>query len=377
MPLLDVVNIEKLKAGNTPYLKMTKEKRFSKQAKKNVTDYTFVWTLPRGTLILWDEVQNASGYDSQNGKVLALTRAYGLPTLMMSATAAESPLKMRALGYLLKLHKYQDHYAWCLKHGCGRDRWGGLEFTKSQTVAKRHMLSLHNEIFPDKGVRVRVEDLDSFPDNSIFADAYDMDEHTAAINRVYEELEHKLHDPESEETPLTVLLRARQNAELFKIPLMTDMTEDFLVEGKSVVIFVNFKDTLEELHKRLSQHTPSLIFGGQDVGDSTRNRDEAIRRFQADETRVILCMIQAGGVGVNLHDLHGNHPRVSLLSPNYSAREMKQALGRIPRDGGMSKCMQYIIFAAGTVEEEACNSVRKKLENIATLNDGDLAEGLI
>ena len=43
-----------------------------------------------------------------------------------------------------------------------------------------------------------------------------------------------------------------------------------------------------ELHKRLSQHTPSLIFGGQDVGDSTRNRDEAIRRFQADETRVAI-----------------------------------------------------------------------------------------
>jgi len=377
VPLLDVVNVEKLKAGGTPYLKVTKSKQFDKKTKKKVTKTTFVWTLPRGTLVMWDEVQNASGYDSQNGKVLALTRAYGLPTLLMSATAAESPLKMRALGYLLKLHKYQDHYSWCLKHGCGRDRWGGLEFVKSQTVAKRHMMSLHESIFPDKGVRVRIEELDSFPENAIFADAYDMDEHTDAINRVYEELEHKFHDPDNEEAPLTMLLRARQNAELFKTPLMVDMTEDLLEEGKSVVIFINFRDTLEALETKLMQHHPTSIFGGQDTGDSTANRDEAMRKFQADETRVIICMIQAGGVGVNLHDTHGNYPRASLISPNYSAREMKQALGRIHRSKGKTKCIQHLIFAAGTVEEEACNSVRKKLNNIATLNDGDLAEGLI
>lgn len=180
VPLLDVLNIEKLKAGKTPYLK--------KKGK------TFVWMLPHGTLILWDEIQNASGFRSQNGKVLALTKAYGLPVLGMSATAAESPLKLKALGYLLGLHKYQDHYSWCARHGCVRNRWGGLEFIKSPTLAGQHMLAIHKQLFPERGVRVRIEDLDVFPDNAVFAEAYNLDRGTEALQKIYEAMDAEMQD---------------------------------------------------------------------------------------------------------------------------------------------------------------------------------------
>jgi superfamily II DNA or RNA helicase len=81
-------------------------------------------------------------------------------------------------------------------------------------------------------------------------------------------------------------------------------------------------------------------------------------------------MIQAGGLGVSLHDLKGNHPRVSLLTPTDNAVELKQALGRVHRSCGKSKSIQRIIFAAGTVEDKVCVSVRRKLGNIGTVNDG-------
>ena len=358
-PLLGVLTIEKLKTGRTPHLKKSGK--------------TFVWNLPRGSLVLWDEVHNASGYSSQNGKVLALTKAYGLKVLGLSATAADSPLKMKAIGYLLGLHKYADHYSWCIANGCYKNPWGALDFVPSRKLGGEYMLAIHKQIFPERGARVRIQDLDDFPENAVFADAYDMGSHTAEISKIYDALDESLRKPDPDELPIVALLRARQQTELFKIPVLVEMTQDLIEEGKKIVIFVNFRDTLNQLVFKLREHRPMSIYGGQ----STAERDQAIRRFQESQLRVIVCMIQAGGVGISLHDTTGEYPRVSLITPSYSAREMKQALGRIHRSGGRSKCIQRIIFAAGTVEELACRSVRRKLSNIALLNDGDLTEGLV
>jgi len=101
-----------------------------------------------------------------------------------------------------------------------------------------------------------------------------------------------------------------------------------------------------------------------------------VLRFQEDKTRICLCMIQAGGVGLSLHDLNGKYPRTTLITPTFSARELKQALGRTPRMNGLSKCIQKIVYAAGTVEAKACAAVRGKLDNISALNDGDLQTGI-
>jgi len=374
VPLLDVLTIEKLKTGKTQHLKLSKtiNPKWTKGSKLRKFKKTFVWNMPRGSLIIWDEIHNASGYDSENGKVLALTKAYGLEVLGLSATAAESPLKMKALGYLLGLHKYQDQFSWCLANGCYKNPWGALEFVPSKVLGGKHMLAIHKQIFPERGMRVRISELDDFPENAIFADAYDMGDHTDEINKIYGELEGKLQKPDPDDPAVVALLRARQQTELFKVPVLVEMTEDLIEEGKKIVIFVNFRETLNQLVFKLREHRPMSIYGGQGAAD----RDQAIRRFQESQLRVIVCMIQAGGVGISLHDTTGEYPRVSLITPSYSAREMKQALGRIHRAGGKSKCIQRIIFAAGTVEEEACRSVRRKLHNVALLNDGDLTEGL-
>lgn len=67
---------------------------------------------------------------------------------------------------------------------------------------------------------------------------------------------------------------------------------------------------------------------------------------------------------------------MTLISPGFSAVQLKQALGRVHRANARSKSVQRVVFAAGTVEEQACEAVRAKLANIALLNDGDLAAGM-
>ena len=139
------------------------------------------------------------------------------------------------------------------------------------------------------------------------------------------------------------------------------------------MVFVSFRETLEALAQQLRRSDISIIRGGQ----SQTERDEQIDLFQSNKHRVCLCMIQAGGVGVSLHDTTGTHPRVSLLTPAYNATELKQALGRIHRAGGKTPVLQKIVFVAGTIEESACRAVKKKLENIQLLNDGDLGAGIM
>ena len=102
-------------------------------------------------------------------------------------------------------------------------------------------------------------------------------------------------------------------------------------------------------------------------------RIQNVDNFQDDKERVILVNIQAGGSGLSLHDINGKYPRLSLLSPSYSAICMRQATGRVWRDSAKSKSVQKIVFVADTVEEKVCESVNAKLKNLDLLNDGDLS----
>jgi hypothetical protein len=94
--------------------------------------------------------------------------------------------------------------------------------------------------------------------------------------------------------------------------------------------------------------------------------------FQSDEKRIMLVNLAAGNAGVSLHDLNGNHPRVSIVSPSFSAINMLQALGRIHRAEAKTPCVQKVFFAADTIEENCCRRVQDKLNNLEALNDGDL-----
>jgi superfamily II DNA or RNA helicase len=281
---------------------------------------------------------------------------------------------MNALGVLLNLHQGWNFWKWCRQNGCINSNWGGLMYVGG---AKR-LEPIHAKIFPERGTRIRIQDLgDAFPETLITADAYEID--SKQLTKIYNEMEESLErlqgridKGENEDTPLVVMLRARQQAELLKVPTICELVEDAIAEGNSVAVFVNFNDTLRSLSDKLKKQRPEIVVGGQ----SDPERDRAVSNFQADRSRLIICNIAAGGVGISLHDLRGEYPRVSLISPAYSAINLVQALGRVHRAGGKSKSIQRIIFAAGCVEEEACKSVNKKIQNLNALNDGDLRSGI-
>lgn len=299
-----------------------------------------------------------------------LRDSVGHPLLLLSATLAESPLDLRAVLHVSGICKWSAFFGWLLRNGCRKAVFGGFELIpqrKDETFAY-----LHDELFRKRGSRIRIAELgDLFPETQITAEAFDLGD-PDAIQRVYDEMEEELSDladaakNDGAMNPLTIQLRARQKTELLKVPGVAALAQNYVDEGNSVVIFTNFKASLDALCEKLG--TDCAIYGGQ----SASSRQDAIDRFQRDEARIIVVNIQAGGEGISLHDINGNYPRVSLLFPTYSASDLRQALGRIRRSGGKSKSLQRILFAAGTVEEKVCSRVQKKLENIDRLNDGDL-----
>ena len=141
------------------------------------------------------------------------------------------------------------------------------------------------------------------------------------------------------------------------------MTTDLIGQGKSVVVFMNFRDSVERL---ASQLNCAKIVGGQPDNE----RQNAIDDFQMDIKRVLVVNIAAGGTGLSLHDIHGVYPRVSLINPTFAAKDHVQALGRIHRNGAKSHALQKILVAAGSVEETVVKAIKRKIKNLNTLHTG-------
>jgi len=372
-----ILNYEQIRQGNSIFLSWEQSRRARLAS----------WKVPAGTLLIFDEVHRCAGKDSLNSKMLTAVRRYGIPTLCLSATAAESPLKLKALGYVLRLHDGgESFWKFCATHGCIKNYWGGVEFPKgtarpgtrraTQIERARHGLAkLHENIFqgisgnPPKGTRVRIADLgDAFPETLITAEAYDFGPEVAqAYSDVINGTQGTIGTDESAENALVAALRARQAAELLKAPGLAEMAADAVEEGQSVVIFVNFKATLAALRGLIPEL--SVIEGDTPMDE----RAAVLRRFGADEVRIMAVNLATAGEGLDgLQDLRGEFPRLTLISPGFSAVQIKQALGRVHRANTKTKSIQRIVFAAGTVEEQACEAVRAKLANMAILNDGDL-----
>ena len=341
----------------------------------------FEWLLPADALIVFDECQKCKGLKSLNSGLLIAARRQHFRILLCSATAASNPLEMKALGFALGLHALCDFYTWARRHGVV-DGFFGLQFNGEPDALKR----IHESIFPHKGSRMTIANIPSFPATMIEATPIETGK-AKSIQRVYDNLKRQMKEAQRHDdrhtlhslahnlnarsvTALTIQLRARQEIELLKADAMVAMAKDAVEEGMSVVLLVNFDATIEHLAAALNAHD-SILRGGQ----SPTERQRVIDRFQANECPVVIANMQAGGVGVSLHDPKGIRPRLSLISPSFSAQDLRQALGRVHRAGGAAS-VQKILFAADTVEEYTADICASKLANIDLLNDGDLTSSI-
>jgi superfamily II DNA or RNA helicase len=349
-----VINYEKLRTG----------KRYGRWDKKK-----WVWALPPNTLIVFDEAHRTKNPSSQNCKIAIASKGYHV--LLLSATMADDPTEMRAAGYLTGLFELPKFWNWCRAHGCSPNPWGAMEFRRKNVAA---LEKIHAQIYPDRGSRLTVDDMQGhFAENFIvdspldFGDQGEIEKLYSEMDTEIERLKNEMADDSTNPAAqaLVAQLRARQGVELLKVPTVIGMVDDALAEGRSVAVFVNFRETLDALRARIT--VPCEVIQGD---QNATERSDAIEKFQSNRVHVILCNTAAGGVGVSLHDTTGERPRTALISPSFDAKALVQALGRIHRAGGKTPAYQRILVAQNTIEEKVAKSAKEKIIGQNILNGG-------
>lgn len=353
VPFLDIINYEKLRTGKPAYIQKIRKR--------------FQWDSTQRFFVIFDEVHKCKGLYTQNASLLSSAKAAGFPILMLSASAIENPTNMRSIGYALGLHRLVDFFRWAQMHGCGFDAYNKLIFKGNPQI---HLTKLNKTLFPAHGHLLSREDMgEYFSQTRIVTDPIDFGSNEE-LKRLCDELEAELQNLGEKEAsdgddvlPITRILRLRQRIELLKVPVIAKMVADYREEGSSVAVFLNFRDSVEALGKRLQE--PFVRVEG---GQSANARQQAIDAFQHNRVGVILANIAAGGVGISLHDEHGGHPRVSLISPTYAPTDLIQALGRIDRAGAQTDSVQRILLVEGTIEERVAKVVAQKIAGINIIN---------
>jgi hypothetical protein len=372
-----VINFEKLMRGNTEHLSFRNNRDDSPQ------DYQLHF--PKDCLIIVDEVHKCKGWNSKNSDFLIACKQQNFKLLLLSATAATNPLEMKSFGFATLLHNLSDFRGFLTSAGAYNSRFGGYQIDLACDKTQRAMQNMHTDLFKTMecaGRMTRKSFGDIFPDNRVSAECIDFGSNTTKIQKVYDMMEAELAQLEQQsagykEHQFAIMTKARRLAELLKVPIMIEMMEDLFDEGISPVIFVNYTETVLAIKNKLLKNTKmathmNFIVGGQ----SEKVRNDDIDAFQKNIRRIMIANLSAGNAGVSLHDLVGGAARYSIVSPSFSAIHLVQALGRIHRANGKSACIQKVLFAADTIEEQACRRVQAKINNIDQLNDGDLTSGI-
>jgi hypothetical protein len=295
----------------------------------------------------------------------------------MSATVADSPLKLRALGFWLGLHDYHDDsfYSWCRRHGCSMksvSRWDpskkGFMFTTDPAEARKHMLDVRREM-GSAFMSMRSEDIPGFPTEIVEIKRIDLDANDRkAVEEAYEQMSDRMKS--KARSWLAESARERERIEFSMAKALAGLAAAYVAEGLSPVTFFNYTEP------RLRFEAELRLLGVPDIATICGDQKDEIRwamidGFQANRIHAAAVMLKAGGAALSLHDVRHERPRVSMITPAYEADLIKQAFGRIRRDGGTPVVQQFMI-AAGTVMEAVAARLETKTGNIDALNDGDM-----
>jgi len=380
----DIVNYETLKNGKTYCNDKCKSRK--KSSFVDVLDFdpenpqksVYEWTVPPDAIIIFDEVHRCKEPRTDNGKLFASTKqliSQKIPVVMLSATICEKIIDMKIPFYLfgfIPSTRNFNHYISTLrqKYPANKVKRSNYQCVEDYKVARENAqaMIIYEEI-KEFTSRIRIKDLgDNFPFNQICCQQF-IAEESDKISCAYEQI--AIHLLELKNNPgqnnLAAVQKLKQEIEFRKVPIFIEQAQLYLDEGKSVIIFVNYLNTLHVIAAELD--ICCKIYGDQTMEE----RQKAIDLFQNNEERIIICQIRAGGVGIGLHDLHGNHPRITLINYPDSASDLLQALGRAPRAGAKTPVLQRIIFVANVAyEKKIMININKKLSNISAINDGDL-----
>lgn len=361
------INPEKLRAGAR------------KEIVEKISGSSWNWRcLTDRSLLVLDEIHRYGAFDSQLAFMAACALKSGTKVLGLTATLADSPLKMRFLLHAAKKVPWNSFFQWAKGVGCWRDSGiNGAPWRPPMGAAGRKVMEdLNGEFFPDFGVRLRSDEVPGFPEVLNVVDLATPGESARrAIEAAYSSMADELKNPDGGKTELVRLMRWRQRIELEKLHVFRELVEDGLADGYSVVASFNFTKSLFEFRKMFAGLDPAMVYGSDEDGNqqSESEREFEKSRFQSNSVPLMLLTVQAGGVGLSLGDERGGHPRLAFHNLPLNTVDLVQLLGRIHRADSKTKSVNRIVLMDGVgVEKTVFRILNRKIGNLSALQDDDL-----
>lgn len=285
----------------------------------------------KNIIFIFDEVHKCKNHKTINGNILMKTKQLHNKKIMISATLVDKITDFSIFGYMLGFYKSIPQ---------------GRIWVNRLTQEYRHSMEksnpLKDKLFPYKGSKMSVKEIDDFPVNKI------------VIHKLVSDSDH------DDATNLADIIKLRQVLELKKVEEFFNLTVDSLDNDLSVVVFFNFLKSMQSFAKMLSKKKINYTLLHGELPDTERETN--IDQFQKNIVHVIICTFGAGGASVSLHDLYGR-ARVSILSLPESSLVFTQSLGRLLRAGSKSTPIQYIPIYSKTYERVVYTRIKNKLKD--------------
>jgi SNF2 family DNA or RNA helicase len=203
-------------------------------------------------------------------------------------------------------------------------------------------------------------------------------------SKEYEELMGEYYDwydkNTDESSSLTVqfskLMKVRKVIANEKVKQTIEFVENILEQGKKVIIFTNFTDTLQSIYQHFSKKAVYL-----DGSCSNSQRQQAVDLFQNDEKiQVFVGNLKAAGVGLTLTAAEA----VIMNDLSFVPAEHAQAEDRAYRYGQKSNVLVYYPLFDNSIEGAIYDILNNKKRIINTVmgdgiieNPGDVAEEIL
>jgi SWI/SNF-related matrix-associated actin-dependent regulator 1 of chromatin subfamily A len=183
-----------------------------------------------------------------------------------------------------------------------------------------------------------------------------------------------------ESSSLTVqfskLMKVRKVIANEKVNQTIEFAENILEQGKKVIIFTNFTDTLQTIYQHFGKQAVYL-----DGSCNNAMRQQAVDEFQTnDKIKVFVGNLKAAGVGLTLTSAEV----VIMNDLSFVPAEHSQAEDRAYRYGQKSNVLVYYPIFDNTIEAAIYDILNKKKEIIRTVmgdqiqeNIGDVAEEIL
>ena len=328
-------------------------------------------------LVILDEAHMVSNAQAQRTKLINhYAKNIKIVWLLTGTPMTSRPMNYYNLLYLIESPVAQNWMAYAIRYCQGYQFTAGKRKVWNVTGASN--LEELRDRTSKQILRRLKEDVLDLPDK-IITPVY-----LRLQSKEYEELMGEYYDwydkNPDESSSLTVqfskLMKVRKVIANEKVKQTIEFAENIMDQGKKVIIFTNFTDTLQSIYQHFGKQAVYL-----DGSCSNSVRQQAVDLFQNDnKVKVFVGNLKAAGVGLTL-----TAAEVVIMNDlSFVPAEHAQAEDRAYRYGQKSNVLVYYPLFDNTIEGAIYDILNKKKEIIRTVmgdemtyNSADVVEEIL